>query len=191
LILNWYPLFFFFLMIRRPPRSTPELSFAVRHLRASAGIVITASHNPPHDNGYKVYFNDGAQVVEPHASRIIANVNSVQSEKSAPRPEEPLGELITLDRKIDEAYMNRLESLILKKELIHSVKSLRIVFTPLHGTGGVIIKPMLERLGFKFRVVEEQDRFDGNFPTVDSPTGKRHPFARRAGGKERRSGHCD
>ena len=62
------------------PRSTPELSFAVRYLRASAGIVITASHNPPHDNGYKVYFNDGAQVVEPHASRIIAKVNSVQSD---------------------------------------------------------------------------------------------------------------
>lgn len=151
------------------PRSTPELSFAVRHLRASAGIVITASHNPPHDNGYKVYFDDGAQVVEPHASRIIAKVNSIQSETSAARPEERRGEVIILGREIDEAYMNRLENLILNKELVRSAKSLRIVFTPLHGTGGVIIKPMLERLGFNFRVVEEQDRFDGNFPTVDSP----------------------
>ena len=151
------------------PRSTPELSFAVRHLRASAGIVITASHNPPHDNGYKVYFDDGAQVVEPDASRIIAKVNSIQSEASAARSTERRGELITLGREIDEAYMNRLETLILNKELVRSARSLRIVFTPLHGTGGVIIKPMFERLGFNFRVVAEQDRFDGNFPTVDSP----------------------
>ncbi len=68
------------------PRSTPELSFAVRHLRASAGIVITASHNPPHDNGYKVYFDDGAQVVEPHASGIIEKVNRIKSETSPARP---------------------------------------------------------------------------------------------------------
>ena len=151
------------------PRSTPELSFAVRHLRASAGIVITASHNPPHDNGYKVYFNDGAQVVEPHASRIIEKVNSIQSETSPARAKEPRGEVITLGREIDEAYMDRVESLVLNQELVRSADSLRIVFTPLHGTGGVIIKPMLQRLGFKFHVVPEQDRFDGNFPTVDSP----------------------
>lgn len=151
------------------PRSTPELSFAVRQLQASAGIVITASHNPPHDNGYKVYFNDGAQVVEPHASGIIARVNSIKSETPVPLPNEQRGEVTVLGREIDEAYMDRLESLILNKELVRSAKSFRIVFTPLHGTGGVIIKPMLERLGFNFRVVEEQDHFDGNFPTVDSP----------------------
>ena len=151
------------------PRSTPELSFAVRHLRASAGIVITASHNPPHDNGYKVYFDDGAQVIEPHASGIIAQVNSIKSETPAPRPKGRRGEVSVLGREIDEAYMNRLESLIVNKELVRSAKSLRIVFTPLHGTGGVIIKPMLERLGFNFRIVEEQDGFDGDFPTVDSP----------------------
>jgi phosphoglucomutase len=151
------------------PRSTPELSFAVRDLRASAGIVITASHNPPHDNGYKVYFDDGAQVVEPHASRIIAKVNGIQSETLAARPTKRRGKLTTLGGEIDEAYMNRLENLILNKELVRSAKSLRIVFTPLHGTGGVIIKPMFARLGFNFSVVGEQDRFDGNFPTVDSP----------------------
>jgi phosphoglucomutase len=150
------------------PRSTPELSFAVRQLRASAGIVITASHNPPHDNGYKVYFDDGAQVVEPHASEIIARVNSIKSETSAARPEKR-GEVSMQEREIDEAYMKRLESLILNRELVRSAKSLRVVFTPLHGTGGVIIKPMLEQLGFNFQVVEEQDRFDGDFPTVDSP----------------------
>ena len=151
------------------PRSTPELSFAVRHLRASAGIVITASHNPPHDNGYKVYFDDGAQVIEPHASGIIAKVNSIKSETPAPRPKARRGKVSVLGREIDEAYMNRLESLILNKELVRSAKSLRIVFTPLHGTGGVIIKPMLERLGFNFQIVAEQDGFDGDFPTVDSP----------------------
>jgi phosphoglucomutase len=151
------------------PRSTPELSFAVRQLRASAGIVITASHNPPHDNGYKVYFHDGAQVVEPHASGIIAKVNSSTSETSAARPKQQRGEVATLGREIDEAYMIRLESAVLNKELVRAAKSLRIVFTPLHGTGSVIIKPMLERFGFNFSVVKEQDRFDGNFPTVDSP----------------------
>ena len=151
------------------PRSTPELSFAVRHARASAGIVITASHNPPHDNGYKVYFDEGAQVVEPHASGIIGKVNGIQGETSATKPKKQRGEVITLGSEIDQAYMNRVENLVLNKELVRSANSLRIVFTPLHGTGGVIIKPMLERLGFNFRVVEEQDRFDGDFPTVDSP----------------------
>jgi len=151
------------------PRSTPELSFAVRHLRAGAGIVITASHNPPHDNGYKVYFDDGAQVIEPHASGIIEKVNRIQTETSAARPGGRRGEVTVIGREIDESYMDRLESLILKKDLARAAKSLRVVFTPLHGTGGVIIKPMLTRLGFNFRVVEQQDRLDGNFPTVDSP----------------------
>jgi phosphoglucomutase len=147
------------------PRSTPELSFAVRYLRASAGVVVTASHNPPHDNGYKVYFSDGAQVVEPHASGIIAKVNQA----GAASPNEPQGEIITLGREVDEAYMARLESLVLDPELVRSQRDLRIVYTPLHGTGGIIIKPMLERLGFTFDVVAEQDQFDGRFPTVQSP----------------------
>jgi phosphoglucomutase len=149
------------------PRSTPELSFAVRHLRASAGIVITASHNPPHDNGFKCYFDDGAQVIEPHASAIIAKVNAIASETYT--PSEARGEVQVLGHKIDDAYMERLKRLVLNRDVVRSAKDLRIVFTPLHGTGGVIIKPMLERLGFNFSVVKEQDRFDGNFPTVDSP----------------------
>jgi phosphoglucomutase len=147
------------------PRSTPELSFAVRFLRASAGVVVTASHNPPHDNGYKVYFGDGAQVVEPHASGIIARVNAA----GAPPPNENRGEIITLGREVDEAYMARLETLVLDPGLVRAERDLRIVFTPIHGTGGVIIKPMLERLGFSYDVVTEQDRFDGRFPTVESP----------------------
>src|ERR1700682_619870 len=87
------------------PRSTPELSFAVRHLRASAGVGITARHNPPHDNGYKVYFNDGAQVVEPHASGIIAKVNAVETETFAPLPQDRQGKLPVLGQEIDESYM--------------------------------------------------------------------------------------
>ena len=150
------------------PRSTPELSFAVRHLRASAGIVITASHNPPHDNGYKVYFNDGAQVVEPHASGIIANVNAVETETFAPLPQDRRGKLTTLGKEIDESYMRRTETLIVDPNVINQ-KSLLVVFTPLHGTGGVILKPMFKKLGLNFEVVAEQDVFDGRFPTVKSP----------------------
>ena len=129
-------------------------------------MVITASHNPPHDNGYKVYFSDGAQVVEPHASGIIAKVNAAGA---TPRLTKSRGEIITLGREVDEAYMARLETLVLDPELVRAQRDLRIVYTPIHGTGGVIIKPMLERLGFAFDVVAEQDRFDGRFPTVESP----------------------
>lgn len=151
------------------PRSVPELSFAVRHLKASAGIVITASHNPPHDNGYKVYFSDGAQVIEPHASGIIAKVNAITSEAFTPLPKDRQGKITTLGKEIDEAYMQRLETLILDPQIIRETKSLRVVYSPLHGTGRVIIEPMLKRLGFNFDVVAEQDRFDGRFSTVKSP----------------------
>ncbi|CAN5437840.1 phospho-sugar mutase [soil metagenome] len=147
------------------PRSTPELSFAVRYLRADAGVVVTASHNPSHDNGYKVYFGDGAQVVEPHASGIIARVNAAET----PPPNEAHGDITTLGEEVDEAYMKRLETLVLDPDLVRAQRDLKIVFTPIHGTGGIIIKPMLERLGFTFDVVAEQDQFDGRFPTVQSP----------------------
>jgi len=151
------------------PRSVPELSFAVRYLHASAGIVITASHNPPHDNGYKVYFDDGAQVIDPHASGIIAKVNAITTESFTPLPKEQQGKVTVIGKNIDQAYMHRLETLILDPRVIREAKSLRIIYTPLHGTGSVIIRPMLNRLGFKFQVVPEQDCFDGRFPTVKSP----------------------
>jgi phosphoglucomutase len=151
------------------PRSVPELSFAVRYLKASAGVVITASHNPPYDNGYKVYFSDGAQVIEPHASGIIAKVNAITTESFAPLPKDRQGKVTTIGKDIDQAYMRRLETLVLDPQMIREAKSMRIVYTPLHGTGSVIIKPMLTRLGFNFQVVPEQDRLDGRFPTVKSP----------------------
>jgi phosphoglucomutase len=146
----------------------PELSFAVRYLKANAGVVITASHNPPYDNGYKVYFDDGAQVIEPHASGIIEKVNAISSETYEPVPKNHQGKVERIGREIDEAYMQRLETLILDPTVIPNAKSLKIVYTPLHGTGSVIIKPMLKRLGFNFKVVPEQDHFDGRFPTVKS-----------------------
>ena len=151
------------------PRSVPELSFAVRYLRANAGIVITASHNPPHDNGYKVYFGDGAQVIDPHASGIIAKVNAITTESFVPLSKEQQGKVTIIGKNIDQVYMHRLETLICDPRMIREAKSLRIVYTPLHGTGSVIIRPMLNRLGFNFKVVPEQDCFDGRFPTVKSP----------------------
>ncbi|GAB4166629.1 MAG: phospho-sugar mutase [Terrimicrobiaceae bacterium] len=149
------------------PRSTPELSFAVRHTNSQAGINITASHNPPQYNGYKVYFDDGCQVVEPHASGIIACVNAVSSGKFEPAADP--GRVIPMGAEVDDAYMDRLAALPLEPELIRSQGGFQVVFTPLHGVGGVIIKPMLARLGIQTTTVPEQDIADGRFPTVKSP----------------------
>lgn len=151
------------------PRSTPELSFAVRHLKSSAGIVLTASHNPPHDNGYKVYGSDGAQLIEPEAGRVIEEVNAVQGETYDPVPDDERGQLHELGTEIDDAYMSRLESLLLDPEMVRSQSDLKIVFTNIHGTGGAIAPQMLRRLGFHCDTVEEQDSQDGDFPTVKSP----------------------
>lgn len=148
-------------------RSTPELSFAVRHTNATAGIVITASHNPPHDNGYKCYFSDGAQVVEPHASAIIEHVNRAESYE--PLPKERQGKLNVLGTELDEAYKSRLRSLVLRPEVVAGQKDLKIVFTPIHGTGAVISVPVLRSLGFQVLTVPAQDKADGSFPTVKSP----------------------
>jgi len=151
------------------PRSTPELSFAVRYLNATVGVVITASHNPPHDNGYKVYFADGAQVVEPHASAIIEKVNAIESDVFEPVADR--GTVETLGAAVDEAYMTRLEALLLDRPMVDAAAQagLKIVFTNIHGTGGVISMPMLRKLGFAALTVPEQEAFDGRFPTVKSP----------------------
>ena len=151
------------------PRSVPELSFAVRYLKASAGVVITASHNPPYDNGYKVYLSDGAQVIEPHASGVIEKVNAISSEAYKPLSKDRQGKITIVGKDIDEAYMARLETLVLDPTVVREAKSLKVIYTPLHGTGSVIIKPMLKRLDFNFKVVPEQDHFDGRFRTVKSP----------------------
>lgn len=150
------------------PRSTPELSYAVRYRKAAAGINITASHNPPGYNGYKVYFDDGAQVVAPHDKGIIDRVNAGDDSYEA-LPEAERGKIIPIGREIDEAYMDRLEKLIVDPELFRRKPALKTVFTPLHGVGGVIIVPMLHRLGVECIPVQSQMVPDGLFPTVKSP----------------------
>lgn len=161
------------------PRSTPQLSFAVRELRADAGVVITASHNPSHDNGFKAYFNDGAQIVEPDASGIIAEVNAIADDRIEPVAENERGKITILGADHDAIYINRLKSLLLKPSVLEGLDS-RIVFTNLHGTGGHIIVPMLRDLGFDVRTVESQDVQDGRFPTVDSPNPENAPALQAA-----------
>lgn len=152
-------------------RATPEMSFAVRQLRADAGVMLTASHNPAHDNGYKVNFNDGAGIVEPHATGIIKEVNALKDEGYTALPEAEQGKLTTLGDDMDQQYLARVETMMLQPELLkqEKAKNLKIVFTALHGTGGVLVPVLLKKLGFNFLTVPEQDVRDGRFPTVKSP----------------------
>ena len=150
-------------------RSTPELSFAVRHLGAQAGVEITASHNPSHDNGYKAYFSDGAQIVEPHASGIIREVEAVKEPNLNPQWEGG-GKVVSIGAEVDEEYQLGLRELILEEEMLKKEgKALKVVFSPLHGTGGRIVPEMLARAGVKVLLVKEQEKGDGRFPTVKSP----------------------
>ncbi|MGJ3243147.1 MAG: phospho-sugar mutase [Opitutales bacterium] len=155
-------------LIFEGPRSTPQLSYTVRHLRATCGVVITASHNPPHDNGYKVYFEDGAQIVSPHAEGIIDQVNDVDLQTLAGLLEKDLTEVQTLDEAVDQAYLDVLGENILDAEVLQKEKP-TIVFTPIHGTGRVMSVPLMEQYGIRVEHVEAQDVFDPNFPTVQSP----------------------
>jgi phosphoglucomutase len=155
-------------MIFEGPRSTPHLSFSVRKLKATAGIVITASHNPPHDNGFKAYFSDGAQVVEPHASGIVKKVSEVSLPETADHLEIDLQNVITLPASIDEAYYDSVLDVALNKNLFES-SDVKVVFSPIHGTGGIASIPVLKRLGIDVAVVEEQNDFDPKFASVKSP----------------------
>jgi phosphoglucomutase len=150
-------------------RSTPELSFAVRHLGAQAGVEVTASHNPSHDNGYKVYFSDGAQIVEPHASGIIREVGAVQEPEVNPQPKDG-GKVVIVGQDLDKAYLVALKELIVEEEILRKEGGkLKVVFTPLHGTGVRIVPSLLRDVGVGFSLVEEQSVGDGRFPTVKSP----------------------
>lgn len=150
-------------------RSTPELSFAIRHLGAQAGVNITASHNPPPYNGYKVYFEDGGQIVEPHASGIIARVREIPGEIYTPVDAAARGEVREMGEEMDRAYLEKLRGLVMEPEVIARAKELRLVYSSLHGTGGVMIRPLLESFGFQFSTVAAQEIPDGGFPTVESP----------------------
>ena len=155
-------------------RPVPELSFAVRELKCIAGIMITASHNPPKYNGYKVYWEDGAQIVPPVDKEIIEEVNKVEDygsiKKISQEEAESKGLFNVVGKEIDEKYMDVLEKLVLNPEVIKKEKDLKIVYTPLHGTGNKPVKNILKRLGFEnVYVVKEQELPDGDFPTVDYP----------------------
>jgi phosphoglucomutase len=150
-------------------RSTPELSFAVRYLGAQAGVEITASHNPPHDNGYKVYFSDGAQIVEPHASGIIREVEAVQEPEVDPQPKYG-GKVVILGQEVDAAYLEALKELVIEGEMLKKEGArLRVVYSPLHGTGVRIVPAMLKGVGVEASLVVSQEKGDGRFPTVKSP----------------------
>jgi phosphoglucomutase len=150
------------------PRSTPQLSFAVREYGAHCGAVITASHNPPHDNGFKVYFGDGAQVVAPHAEAIVEQVQAIGLETVPSFLELDLSQVITLGAEADHAYLAVVESNVLDPEGIQK-QALKVVFTPIHGTGGISSVPVLKNLGVEVVEVPEQSAHDGRFPTVVSP----------------------
>ena len=155
-------------------RPTPELSFAVRYLNCVAGINITASHNPAEDNGYKVYWEDGAQITPPHDAGIMREVKAitVQDAQTMPKQEaihEGLYEII--GKEVDDAYMAELKKQVIHQDSIDKYGSeIKVVYTPLHGTGNIPARRILREIGFEnVSVVPEQEMPDGNFPTVSYP----------------------
>ena len=150
-------------------RPTPELSFAVRELHCHAGVMVTASHNPKEYNGYKAYWNDGGQLVSPHDKNVIAEVEKITDPSMVNFKRNP--ELITvLGEDFDDIYLNKVFGLSLSLDLIKKHKDLKIVYTPIHGTGRRLVPEILRRKGFEnVYCVEEQMVVDGDFPTVKSP----------------------
>lgn len=150
-------------------RPTPELSFAVRHFGCQSGVVLTASHNPKEYNGYKAYWNDGAQVLAPHDNNIIDEVNAIDDITKVQFKGNPsLVENVLED--VDNAYITAIEKVIVSKEVIQKQHDVNIVYTPIHGTGITMVPKTLERLGFtNINVVEEQATPNGDFPTVVYP----------------------
>lgn len=152
-------------------RPTPELSFAIRQLGCQSGVVVTASHNPKEYNGYKAYWNDGSQVVAPHDSNIIDEVNAIKSIDDI-KFEGDSSKVIKIGADIDEKYLDHILSLSISKDAIARQKDLKIVYTPLHGTGVTLVPPLLKKMGFEsVTVIEEQAEPNGNgqFPTVVYP----------------------
>ena len=150
-------------------RPTPELSFAVRYLNCQSGIVITASHNPKEYNGYKVYWNDGAQLVPPHDKNVITEVQKIASigEVNFAGDESKIN---MIGEKIDNEFLKISKSYSLAPEVIVPQKNMKIVYTPLHGTGITLVPQSLRNYGFEnIHIVEEQAVSDGNFPTIVSP----------------------
>lgn len=150
-------------------RPTPELSFAIRHFDCHSGVVVTASHNPKEYNGYKVYWNDGAQIIAPHDKNIIDEVNSIKSIDEI-KFEKAESNIELIGEEIDKIYLEKLYSISLSAKEIKNQHDLKIVFSPIHGTGITLVPKTLERLGFtNVIVVKEQSEPNGNFPTVVYP----------------------
>jgi phosphoglucomutase len=150
-------------------RPTPELSFAIRHLKCQSGIVITASHNPKEYNGYKAYWDDGGQIVAPHDKNIIDEVNKIKSINEV-KFNGPKDKIKIIGSEIDEIYTNEIKKLSLSPEAIEKNSNIKIVYTPLHGTGVKLVPMILQKIGFKNIIhIPEQDISDGNFPTIVSP----------------------
>ncbi|MGD1894747.1 MAG: phospho-sugar mutase [Cyclobacteriaceae bacterium] len=150
-------------------RPTPELSYAIRKLGCHSGVVLTASHNPKEYNGYKAYWNDGAQLVPPHDKNVIEEVDAIEGLEDVKfdRNDEKV-QIIGQD--VDEQYLEDIKSISLSPEAIQNQSDLKVVFTPIHGTGVTLVPPALKKLGFtNVHVVEEQAEPNGNFPTVVYP----------------------
>jgi len=155
-------------LLFKGPRSTPQLSFTLRHTCATAGVVITASHNPSHDNGYKAYFDNGSQIVAPHDKGIVTEVNALELNELMAYLDIDLTDVVILPESIDRDYLDALELSLIEPEVLRQNPP-KMVYSPVHGTGSVAIVPALERFGARPVVVEEQMAFDGRFPTVKSP----------------------
>jgi phosphoglucomutase len=150
-------------------RPTPLLSYAIRYLKCDSGVVITASHNPKEYNGYKAYWNDGAQVVPPHDKNIITEVNAVSSFDNV-KFKGDSSRIHTIGKEVEQAYLEEVKRLIPKKENILKHRATPIVYSALHGTGGTLVPECLRIIGFtNLHIVEKQQAPDGNFPTVHSP----------------------
>jgi phosphoglucomutase len=163
-------------------RPTPELSFAIRTLGAKTGVVVTASHNPRMYNGYKAYWDNGAQVIEPHDVGIIEEVNKVKDVKTMTRVEAIATEkLVIIDKEIDEKFWAMCKAQLFRPDLIkEKAKDVRIVYTPLHGTGAMHVEKVLGDLGLNIITVPEQREPDGNFPTVEKPNPEEKPALKLA-----------
>jgi len=150
-------------------RPTPELSFAIRFLGCQSGVMLTASHNPKEYNGYKAYWDDGAQMIAPHDENVIREVRKITSVDQV-MWEGNVGMIIPIGEEIDEAYLKQLLTLRLSPQAIERQKNLKVVYTPLHGTGLKLVPEILRRFGFaNIILVKEQSTADGNFPTIHSP----------------------
>ncbi|MEN9548706.1 MAG: hypothetical protein RIR12_1297 [Bacteroidota bacterium] len=150
-------------------RPTPELSFAIRHLKCQGGVVLTASHNPKEYNGYKAYWDDGSQLVPPHDKNVINEVDKIASVEDV-KWSGGESNITLMGKKLDDAYIEMVKSLSVYPEVIEKQKDLKIVYTSIHGTGIVMVPPVLEAFGFKnVHIVQEQKEPDGNFPTVAYP----------------------